>query len=127
MLKTYSLKTWVQAQSPPEGASVSMDNPPDGPPHNNITVRLSGGLGLETESALDRPTFLVMCRGASGRIAEDIGWWFDSLWLDIEEPFEMDGYRITGTGRLGGAPTYIGTDDFGRVTRGATYWCRIER
>lgn len=135
MLKTYDLKTWIESQSPPADG-VSMDTPPEGQPNNVITVRLTGGLGLEFEDALDRPTFTVFFRGANGRIAENLAWWFDSLWINAagsQPSFEIGGYRVLGAGRFGGPPSYVGTEDItttgsgGRVTRSATYWCRIVR
>ena len=98
---------------------------------NVIMVRLTGGLGLEGgEEQLDRPTFSVQFRAGGstpGRTAEDFGWWFDSLWIDQSPAFAIGGYSVVGKGRLGGAPSYLFTDDSQRVYRGASYWARIER
>lgn len=130
MLKTLDLATWITAQSPPNGAQVSMDSWPEDAA-NVIMVRLTGGLGLEGDGEyLDRPTFSVQFRAGGrtpGATAEEIAWWFDEVWINQDPMFEIGGYRVLGKGRVGGPPSYLFTDDFRRVYRGASYWARIER
>lgn len=124
-LKEEELVTWAQG----EGITTpfSYDDLPDREPHRVYMIRMAGGLGLETESLLDRPTFQIMTRGVNGKDARDIALVFDELWLDQEEPFFIGSSKVVGVGRFGGPPTPIGIDDYKRAVRAATYWARISR
>ncbi len=129
MLETQALRDWFATEVP--GISGSMDNLPEGTPHRAFAVRLSGGLGLEVEGALDRPTFTLYVRGVSGSDAEALGYALDQAWLDAPSMFYVGDYEVKGKGRFGGPPSYVGEDASeiypGRVVRVATYWCRIVR
>lgn len=123
MLKTKDLRDWfVSAVS---GIPGSMDTLPE-TPNTVFSVSISGGLGLETEGALDRPSFTVLTRAANGAAAEEWAYALDEAWLNAGD-IEIGDYVVRGTDRLGGPPSYVGTDDMRRVVRSATYWCRIER
>lgn len=123
MLKTKELRNWFVSQV--SGIPGSMDGLPDDP-NRAFSVSISGGLGLETEGALDKPSFTLLTRGVNGADAEDYAYQLDQAWLNATE-ITIGGYVVKGTDRLSGPPSYVATDDFRRVVRAATYWCRIAR
>ena len=108
-----------------------MDNLPEGKPNRAFAVRFSGGLGLEVEDAIDRPTFTLYVRGVDGGDAEAWAAALDRAWIDAPSMFLIGETPVRGKGRFGGPPSYIGPDTSevypGRVVRAATYWLRIVR
>ena len=124
MLKTKDLRDWLEAAVP--GIPGSMDGLPEDP-NLAFSVSISGGLGLELEDALDRPSFTILTRGQGGGVAEDYAYRLDEAWINADPDFQIGGYLVRGKGRTGGPPAYVATDDRRRVVRAATYWCRISR
>ena len=135
MLKTSDLMTWFQGQG--VDIAFSMDQLPSddiagGPPKRVCAISISGGLGLEYQDALVKPTFQLLTRGVNGRDAETLAFALDTAWIDAEPSFYIGDSRVLGKGRLGGPPSFVAattSDDLypGLVIRAATYWCRIER
>lgn len=130
MLLTADLMAWGVANGAP--APISMDTFPSdevngGAPHRVYVFRISGGLGTETEGALDAPTVTVLTRGVNGRDAETLAYQMDSMLLDGPSMFDVGDYPALGVYRFGGPPSYVSTDDRARVVRAATYGLRIGR
>lgn len=129
MLVTEALRDWFTSKVP--DIPGSLDDLPEGTPHRAFAVRISGGLGLEVEDLLDRPTFTLYVRGVNGGDAEEWANTLDRAWIGADPMFYIGDYRVLGKGRFGGPPSYIGEDASeiypGRVIRSATYWVRIVR
>jgi hypothetical protein len=91
-----------------------------------------GGYPLETEDVFDVPTFQVRCRGVSAYQARDIAHQVDAAIIGADVPFTLgtggSAKRVIDRGRVGGAPSYLATDETkGRTEYVANYWLRIER
>lgn len=128
MLKEEDIAAFFAAQG--ITTPFSYDKLPDESPANVSAISVSGGLGLEAEDTLDKPTFSILTRaggGQAGLTARDNALAIDQAWLDGPVNFQLGDYWVVGKGRFGGQPAYVATDERGRVLRSATYWVRIER
>lgn len=128
MLDTTALKEWLEDAG--LSFAVSEDELPEGAPHNVVAVSISGGLGLETEGALDNPSVSALIRGANGGIAETNGQELDRLLLTTSAGFYIGDAYCLGFTRFGGPPAFIGKDGSekypNRYLRQATYIPKIE-
>src|SRR5215218_4880652 len=102
---------------------ISYDTLPDESPTNVHAVSVSGGLGLELEDTLEKPTFTVLTRGSSGGVARDLHAALDQAWIDADPDFLIGEFRVLGKGRVGGATqgSYVLNDENRRVVRSANY------
>lgn len=129
MSRTSDLRDWFETQVP--GSRGSLDNLPQGQPNRAFAVRFVGGLGLEVEDAIDKPTFYLFVRGVNGEDAEEFAMQLDQAWIDAPSMMLVGETQVKGKGRFGGPPSYVGPDaseEFpGRVVRSAIYWYRIVR
>jgi hypothetical protein len=123
MIRLEDLKTWLLAQG--YSGDVSFGTQPEDPTANT-TLRETGGLGFTLEREFDRPTFQALTRGANGRAARDLADEFDRLIVYASVPFNLNGVRVIDTGRVGGGPGYLGTDDRRRTEYSANYFFEIE-
>lgn len=124
MIALEDLKSWLQARG--ITASISMGQQPEDPT-SNITLRETGGIGMTVQRAFDRPTFQVLARGATGRDARDLAEQVDTLIVDAPTPFDLNGSRVIDTGRVGGGPGYLGTDDRRGTEYSCNYWMETAR
>ena len=124
MLHLEDLKSWFVAGG--ITAAISFGQQPENPTAV-ITLRETGGLGTTLERAFDRPTVQALTRAATGKDARDLAERLDRLIMDAPIPFDLNGVRVIDTGRVGGAPGYLGIDDRRRTEYSASYWFEIER
>ena len=94
-----------------------------------MTLADTGGFGLETGNLIDTPTVQIRCRGPSDGsiIARDLAYRIDALFLNQEGGFYVGGTWVLNTGRQGGPPAYLLTDEKGRTEYAATYYLRSAR
>lgn len=116
---------WLRSRG--VAAPISYDSLPDKEPHRAIAISVSGGLGLSVEESFDRPTISVLVRGPSGKDARDAALAVDDAILDADPGFWIGSSWVARKGRFGGPPSYVATDDRGRVVRSCTYWFEISR
>ena len=97
------------------------------PPTRLHAILDTGGLPMTVERAFDRPTFQVISRAEGGRQAREIAYAVHDLIVDADIPFTLGGEHVIDTGRVGGSPTELYTDDSRRVYYGANYWLEMGR
>lgn len=125
MLKEEDLAAWFASLG--ITTPMSYDVLPDEAPTTVCAISVSGGLGLDLEETMDRPTFQLLTRGSNGMVARDTALALDEAFLNASPMTQIGGYTVAGKGRFGGPPGYVATDEMRRVLRSATYWLRIER
>lgn len=109
-------------------APVAFNHLPDGRSQDEVVaIDDTGGLPMTLQRAFDRPTVQVRARSPSQPAAKSLAYQVDRLIVDADTPFDLAGRRVIDTGRVGGAPYYLGTDDRNRDTYTANYWLEIER
>lgn len=131
MLKIEALAVWLHASPRSISTPIRLTVLPETP---DAVIVLSdyGGYPLETEDVFDVPTFQVRCRGVSAYQARDIAHQVDAAIIGADVPFTLgtggNAKRVIDRGRVGGAPSYMATDETrGRTEYVANYWIRIER
>ena len=133
-LRTQDLIEWFteEARSTSVDISFSMNVLPEGQPNRSCAIRKSGGLGLELEGVLDKPTFELIVRGVNHRDAEALALALDGIWLDAPSTFYIGPTLVKGKERFGGEPTFFQEDPSEQfpermVYRCGPYWARIAR
>jgi hypothetical protein len=132
LLKLESIAAWLEEE---HGFSAyfhygDIDRVPKGH-HNLYCLTETGGFGLMSERALDRPTFQVMTQGAGGETALQMAYRLDSALIDAVPPLSMgegsSAMHVVDIGRVGGPPAYVGRDDRNHVVYSASYWISVGR
>lgn len=120
------IRTWLIAAPRSVTSTIRINVQPD-LPDTVVTLTDTGGYGLETEGALDNPTFQVRCRGPSQVVARDTAFLIDGFLLDQGEPFSVGDTWVLVISRSGGRPSYLITDEGGRTTYTCNYIAKSER
>jgi hypothetical protein len=112
MINVSDLKNWlVNSKGVTTPISLGPTNQPKEEPHNCYTIWETGRTGLETEDALDNPTFQCLTRGSTGAVAADLADTFDRLMLTSTN-FNLNGRYVLEIRNISG-PVNLGTDNYG--------------
>jgi hypothetical protein len=92
---------------------------------------VTGGLGLQVEGAITRPTAQIISRDEPEGAAEALAYAIDTAIIDAAWPLDIGPEErpvwIFDAGRVGGDPGYIAINTRGWVTFSCNYWFTEER
>jgi hypothetical protein len=134
MINLAHFKAWLVAEG---FATANMiwigpTNQPKAEPHNCYTLWETGRTGLETQDALDNPTFQCLTRGSVGTVAAQMADEFDRFMLSSTN-FDLNGRYVLEIRNLSG-PVNLGRDNYGgedsqqrRTEFSANYRVKLQR
>jgi hypothetical protein len=113
MINVADLKAWLVSEGFRTAGQIALgpDNQPKVEPHTCYTIWETGRTGLETQDALDNPTFQCLTRGANGAIAAEWADAFDRKMLTSRN-FDLNGRYVLEIRNLSG-PVNLGRDNYG--------------
>jgi hypothetical protein len=124
MINLTDFQAWLVTQGVTTPIAKGPDNQPEDPT-NHYTIWETGRIGLETEDALDNPTFECLTRGATGTVAWELADSFDRLVMSRRN-FDLNGKRVLEIRNISG-PVNLGTDERNRTEFSANYRVKLAR